>query len=306
MNKSEEFESHRALLTSIAYRLLGSVSEAEDAVQEAWLRFDAAQAQPRSPKSYLAAVVTRVCIDAMRSTRRRRETYPGPWFPEPLTEDPYHDPERSAELADSVSMSALLLLERLTPAERAVFVLHEVFGFSFGEIAASIGRSEVTCRQLAVRARRRMDERRPRFDVDSRKRRELTNRFIAALKEGDVDGLRSVLAADVLIIGDGGGKVAAWAGGVAGRERVEQILTSIVPGLLRIGGQVCPTDLNGDLGVVFRNQHGDVLTAWTLEVLDEQIQTIRSVLNPDKLRHLGAVADMGQVQRAVRRARSQE
>jgi RNA polymerase sigma-70 factor (ECF subfamily) len=164
---TEEFEQLRPLLFSIAYRILGSVSEAEDAVQETWLRYESSSTQPRSAKAFLSAAVTRISIDILRSARVRREEYVGQWFPEPLLTDPYEDPERSAELADSVSMAALLLLERLSPLERAVFVLREVFGFGFPEVASAVERSEAACRQLAVRARRHMDAGRPRFEADA-------------------------------------------------------------------------------------------------------------------------------------------
>jgi RNA polymerase sigma-70 factor, ECF subfamily len=187
------------------------VSEAEDAVQETWLRYEACPTQPTSAKAFLSAVVTRISIDVLRSARRRREEYVGPWFPEPLLSDPYEDPERSAELADSVSMAALLLLERLSPLERAVFVLREVFGFSVPEIASAVGRSEVACRQLAVRARRHMQAGRPRFEADRREREKLAERFFDAFKDGDVDGLRELLAADVQWVGDAGGKGPVWA-----------------------------------------------------------------------------------------------
>ena len=220
MTRAEEFEELRPLLFSIAYRILGSVSEAEDAVQETWLRYEASPTQPTSTKAFLSAVVTRISIDVLRSARVRREEYVGPWFPEPLLTDPYEDPERSAELADSVSMAALLLLERLSPLERAVFVLREVFGFGFPEIASAVGRSEAACRQLAVRARRHMDAGRPRFEADRREREELAARFFDALREGDVDGLRELLAADVQMVGDGGGKAPQWGQGhLRRRER---------------------------------------------------------------------------------------
>ena len=191
MTRSEEFEELRPLLFAIAYRILGSVTEAEDAVQETWLRYESSPTQPTSTKAFLSAVVTRVSIDMLRSARARRETYVGQWFPEPLLTDPYEDPARSAELADSVSMAALLLLERLTPLERAVFVLREVFGFAFPEIASAVGRSEAACRQLAARARRHMDAGRPRFEADRREREELATRFFDALRDGDIDGLRA-------------------------------------------------------------------------------------------------------------------
>jgi len=186
MTRSEEFQELRPLLFAIAYRILGSVAEAEDAVQETWLRYESSSTQPTSTKAFLSAVVTRLSIDVLRSARVRRETYVGQWFPEPLLTDPYDDPARSAELADSVSMAALLLLERLTPLERAVFVLREVFGFGFPEIASAVGRSEAACRQLAARARRHMDAGRPRFEADRREREELAARFFDALREGDI------------------------------------------------------------------------------------------------------------------------
>jgi RNA polymerase sigma-70 factor, ECF subfamily len=190
MTRGEEFEELRPLLFAIAYRILGSVAEAQDAVQETWLRYESSPTQPTSTKAFLSAVVTRVSINVLRSARVRRETYIGPWLPEPLLTDPYEDPERSAELADSVSMAALLLLERLTPLERAVFVLRDVFGFGFPEIAAAVARSEAACRQLAVRARRHMDVGRPRFEADRREREELAARFFDALRDGDLDALR--------------------------------------------------------------------------------------------------------------------
>ncbi|NUP31201.1 MAG: sigma-70 family RNA polymerase sigma factor, partial [Streptomycetaceae bacterium] len=206
MTRTEEFEELRPLLFSIAYRILGRVTEAEDAVQDTWLRWETSPTEPASARAFLSAVVTRISIDVLRSARIQRERYVGPWLPEPLLDDPYENPERSAELADSLSMAALLLLERLSPLERAVFVLREVFAFGFPDIAAAVGRSEAACRQLAVRARRHMDEGRPRFEADRREREELAARFFDAFRAGDVDGLRELLAADVRMAGDSGGK----------------------------------------------------------------------------------------------------
>ena len=303
MTRAEEFEELRPLLFSIAYRILGSVSEAEDAVQETWLRYEASPTQPASAKAFLSAVVTRISIDVLRSARVRREEYVGPWFPEPLLTDPYEDPERSAELADSVSMAALLLLERLSPLERAVFVLREVFGFGFPEVASAVGRSEAACRQLAVRARRHMDAGRPRFEADRREREELAARFFDALQDGDVDGLRELLAADVQLVGDGGGKAPALARGVIGAENVARVLASIFPRLVRIGVTLEPHEVNGQPGAIFRDRDNKVLDTWTLDVLDGQIQMIRSVINPDKLGHLGPVADAWAVAREMNQAR---
>jgi RNA polymerase sigma-70 factor (TIGR02957 family) len=303
VSRAEEFEQLRPLLFSIAYRLLGSVSEAEDAVQETWLRYQAFPAQPRSAKAFLSAVVTRISIDVLRSARVRREEYVGPWFPEPLLTDPYQDPERSAELADSVSMAALLLLERLSPLERAVFVLREVFGFGFGEVASAVGRSEAACRQLAVRARRHMDAGRPRFEADRRERNELAARFFDALAEGDVEGLRELLAADASLVGDGGGKAPQLARSIIGAGHVARVLTSVFPWLVRIEVTLEPREVNGQPGAIFRDRDGKVLYALALDVLDGQIQTIRSVSNPDKLRHLGPVADAWAISREVNQAR---
>jgi RNA polymerase sigma-70 factor (ECF subfamily) len=303
MTRAEEFEGLRPLLFSIAYRILGSVAEAEDAVQETWLRYTASPTQPTSTKAFLSAVVTRISIDVLRSARVRREEYVGQWFPEPLLTDPYEDPERSAELADSVSMAALLLLERLSPLERAVFVLREVFGFSFPEIASAVGRSEATCRQLAVRARRHMDVGRPRFEADRRERDELASRFFDALREGDVEGLRELLAADVQLVGDGGGKAPQFARAIAGANNVARVLASNFPWLVRIEVTLEPHEVNGQPGAIFRDRDGKVLFTLALDVLDGRIQTIRSVINPDKLGHVGPVADAWAVSREVNQAR---
>jgi RNA polymerase sigma-70 factor, ECF subfamily len=303
MTRAEEFEELRPLLFSIAYRILGSVSEAEDAVQETWLRYAASPADPASAKAFLSAVVTRVSIDVLRSARVRREKYVGPWFPEPLLTDPYEDPERSAELADSVSMAALLLLERLTPPERAVFVLREVFGFGFPEIASAVGRSEAACRQLAVRARRHVDAGRPRFDADRGERERLAARFFGALREGDVDGLRQLLAADAALAGDGGGKVPALARTIIGGEKVARVLASVYPWLARVDVTLEPREVNGQPGAIFRDRENKVLFTLALDVLGGQIQTIRSVSNPDKLAHVGPVADGWAVAREANQAR---
>jgi RNA polymerase sigma-70 factor (ECF subfamily) len=291
VTRTEEFEELRPLLFAIAYRILGSVGEAEDAVQETWLRYETSPTQPTSTKAFLSAVVTRISIDVLRSARVRREEYVGPWFPEPLVTDPYEDPERSAELADSLSTAALLLLERLSPLERAVFVLREVFGFGFDEVASAVGRSEAACRQLAVRARRHMDAGRPRFAADRSERDELAARFFDAIRDGDVAALLGLLAADVQLIGDGGGKAPQWAKVIIGARHVARTLASIFPGFLRIGGVIEPHEVNGQPGAIVRDREGKVLNAWALDVRDGRIQTIRSVINPDKLGHVGPVAD---------------
>jgi RNA polymerase sigma-70 factor (ECF subfamily) len=303
VTRAGEFEELRPLLFSIAYRILGSVSEAEDAVQETWLRYESSPAPAISAKAFLSAVVTRISIDVLRSARVRREAYVGPWFPEPLVADPYQDPERSAELADSVSMAALLLLERLTPLERAVFVLREVFGFSFPEIASAVERSEAACRQLAVRARRHMDEGRPRFEADRMEREKLAERFFDAFREGDVDRLQELLAADVHMVGDGGGKAPQWAKYIVGADKVARVLAALAPLFGRIGGVVEPHPVNGQPGAIFRDRDGKVLNTLALDILDGQIQTIRTVINPDKLGHVGPVGDSWAALREANQAR---
>ncbi|MFJ2233446.1 RNA polymerase sigma-70 factor [Streptomyces sp. NPDC087859] len=298
--RTEEFQELRPLLFSIAYRILGSVSEAEDAVQETWLRYEASPTEPRSVKAYLSAAVTRVSINVLRSARVRREAYVGPWFPEPLLADPYQDPERSAELADSVSTAALLLLERLSPLERAVFVLREVFDFGFPEVASAVGRSEAACRQLVVRARRHMAEGRPRFEASHKERTELASRFFQALREGDVDGLQELLAAEVTLVGDGGGKAPQLARAVVGARNVARLLAAVFPRMARAAVTFEPHEVNGEPGAVFRDRDGKVLHTMVLDVREGRIQAIRNVVNPDKLRHLGPVADAWAVHREVR------
>jgi RNA polymerase sigma-70 factor, ECF subfamily len=302
LSRAEEFEELRPLLFAIAYRIVGSVSEAEDAVQETWLRYETSSTQPTSTKAFLSAVVTRISIDVLRSARVRREEYVGMWFPEPLLTDPYQDPERSAELADSVSMAALLLLERLSPLERAVFVLREVFGFSFPEVASAVGRSEAACRQLAVRARRHMDAGKPRFEADRREREELAKRFFDAFRKGDVDGLRELLAADVQLVGDSGGKAPQWKR-IIGAENVARVLAAVLPPFARIGGVVEPHEVNGQPGAIFRDRDGKVINTLAFDILDGRIQTIRAVINPDKLGHLGPVADAWAAIREANQAR---
>ncbi|MFF2186287.1 RNA polymerase sigma-70 factor [Streptomyces sp. NPDC058155] len=302
MTKTEEFQELRPLLFSIAYRILGSVSEAEDAVQETWLRYQATSAQPESAKAFLSTVVTRISIDVLRSARVRREEYVGPWLPEPLLTDPYEDPARSAELADSLSTAALLLLERLTPLERAVFVLREVFAFGFPEIASAVGRSEAACHQLAVRARRHMEAGRVRFEADRKERERLADWFFGAFREGDVDGLAELLAADVHMIGDSGGKAPQFKPTVLGAENVRRVLAAFAPLVSRGGGIVEPQEVNGQPGAILRDRDGRVLSTWALDAFDGQIQTIHTVNNPDKLGHVGPVADAWEALREASQA----
>ena len=292
MISTADFEELRPLLFSIAYRILGSVAEAEDAVQETWLRYTVSETKPTSVKAYLSATVTRISIDVLRSARVRREAYVGPWLPEPLLADPYQDPERSAELADSVSMAALVLLERLSPVERAVFVLREVFDFGYRDIASTVGRSEAACRQLAMRARRFMDAGRPRFEADRAERDRLARRFFDAFASGELDKLQNLLAGDVLLVGDGGGKAPRWADSFVGAERVARVLAALMSPFVHIGGVAVPHQVNGQPGAILRDRDGNAVATLTLDICDGQVQTIRAVSNPDKLGHVGPVGDV--------------
>ncbi|NED98363.1 RNA polymerase sigma-70 factor [Phytoactinopolyspora alkaliphila] len=306
MTGAEEFEELRALLFSIAYRILGSVSEAEDVVQEAWLRYESSGTRAASPKAFLSTVVTRLSINELRSARMRREQYVGEWFPEPLLEDPYQDPERSAELAESVSIAVLLLMERLSPLERAVFVLRDVFGFGFAEIAAMIERSESACRQLAVRARHHMDEGYPRFEADRREHKRLAAHFFAALSDGDVGALRELLAADVHVVSDSGGKAPNLPRTVVGADKSARLLVSAWPQLTQIGltGEV--REINGQPGAVVRDGAGAVVNVIMLDIADGLVQAVRAVTNPDKLAHLGPVADAWLTREAYLAAKRQQ
>jgi RNA polymerase sigma-70 factor (ECF subfamily) len=297
VNRAEEFEDLRPLLFSLAYRLLSSVADAEDVVQEAWLRYQAVPSEPRSPKAFLSAVVTRISIDLLRSARVRREHYAGDWLPEPLLTDPYEDPARSTELADSVSMAALLLLERLSPLERAVFVLRDVFGYEFAEVAAAVQRSEAACRQLLVRARRHMESGRARFDADTQEREELAARFFDALRCGDVESLKDLLAADVQLVGDTGGKAPALARTIVGAEQIARLLAATFPRLDLLGASLDRCAVNGQPGAILRDGEGKVVYTIVLDLIGGRVHTIRSIGNPEKLAHMGPVGDAWLLQR---------
>ena len=233
------FEELRPRAFAIAYRMLGSVSEAEDVVQEAYLRLHRAEQEGErieSPRAYLSTVVTRLAIDQLRSARARRETYVGEWLPEPLLADPEADPARQAEVADSLSLAFLVLLESLSPEQRAVFLLREVFDYPYERIAEIVGKSEANVRQLAVRARRHVEERRTRFDASREQREQLADRFFAAAQEGDLPALEALLAEDVELHGDGGGKVPALARALFGRSRVARTLRNWLRTGARMGG----------------------------------------------------------------------
>ncbi len=280
----------RPLLFSIAYRMLSSVADAEDVVQESFLRFHAADAEIESPKAYLSAVTTRLCIDHLRSARVRRESYVGEWLPEPLLTDET-DPAQSIADADSLSMSFLLLLERLSPVERAVFLLHDVFGYDYREVAPIVDRSPDNCRQIGVRARRHVTEHAPRFEPSRQERDELAHRFLAAFTEGDVDGLVALLAADVVVQGDSGGHSPSWPNAIVGREKVARLLVGLASDMRRMGITLRPTEVNGQPGATLHSADGGLINVFSVDIADGQVQTLRSVINPDKLQHLGRLAD---------------
>jgi RNA polymerase sigma-70 factor (ECF subfamily) len=289
----------RPVLFSIAYRMLSSVSEAEDIVQESFVRYQRALADGtvvESPKAYLSAVVTRLAIDHLKSARVRRETYVGEWLPEPLVTDASAgDPAEHAERADSLSMSFLLVLERLTPIERAVFLLHDVFDYSFDEVGRIVRRTPATCRQHAVRARRFVADHRPRFDASEADRDELVREFLTAANRGDMGGLIELLAEDVIVHGDGGGKVPQWAAPIEGADKVARMFANLGLQQQRLGLTPEPHRINGQPGIVFRGPHGGVMAVMSFEVVDGRVATIRSIVNPDKLDHLGPVESLRDV-----------
>jgi RNA polymerase sigma-70 factor, ECF subfamily len=295
MHEDEAYQELRPLLFSIAYRMVGSVSEAEDLVQEAFLRFHravASGAEVDSARAYLSTVTTRLAIDHLRSARVRRERYVGAWLPEPLLTDTGPGPAGHAETADTLSMAFLVLLERLSPVQRAVFLLHDVFGYPYGEIARLVDRSEDNCRQIAARARRHVEAGRPRFEASRRQREELASRFYAAVEQGDTEGLVGLLAEDAVMYGDGGGKAPALAAPVAGGRRVARLLRGLARRGQAVGMRFRPAEINGHPGLLVFDPQGRVLSVLVLDIADDRVQAVRSVVNPDKLRHLGPVGDL--------------
>ena len=305
MRTEVPYEDLRPLLFSIAYRMVSSVSDAEDIVQEAFLRIHRAEAEGtriESPKAYLSAVTTRLSIDYLKSARVRREQYVGQWLPEPLlTDDSAPDVAAHAETADSLSLAFLVLLESLTPVERAVFLLREVFEYGYDDIAGIVDRTEDNCRQLYVRARRHVDEGRPRFESSRRHRDELVERFFAAAERGDLEALEELLAADVVVYGDGGGKAPSWPKPIFGRERVAKLIAGTLAQARDVGVTLRPAHVNGQPGVMFVDDDGRIGAVMSVDVADGLVQTIRGITNPDKLEHLGPVLDAREILRRNRR-----
>ena len=300
-DREQLLDELRPTAFAIAYRMLGSVSEAEDVVQEALLRVHQALdggEQIASPHAFVATVTTRLAINELRSARARRERYVGEWLPEPIITDSHDDPAQHAQTADSLSLAMLVLLESLSPEQRAVLLLHDVFDYPFSEIAAIVGKSEDNVRQLATRARRHVEQRRPRFQTTREQRDELVARFFQAAQQGDLGGLEALLASDVQLTGDGGGKVPALARTLRGRNRVARTLINFR--LARVPGVSWrPVQVNGDPGAVYLDAQQRLIAVVALEIASGQITSIRSIVNPDKLTHLGPIADLGSLLRSA-------
>jgi RNA polymerase sigma-70 factor, ECF subfamily len=288
-SRAAVFASARPFLFSIAYRMLGSVMDAEDLVQDAYLRWqEAPDLDVRSPRAYLTTIVTRLAINHLRSAKTKRETYVGPWLPEPLVTDDTPDPSSALELAESLSMAFLVLLERLSPIERAVFLLHEVFDFEYAEIARIVDKTEPNCRQLLARARKRMGESRVRFEADPAQAKRLTQRFTEASVAGDLDGLLAVLAEDITLWADGGGKAKGAAlKPVRGATSVARFVLGIMGRVVPVETILRPARINGQSGFI-AYVSGRPLAALILDIQDGRIHTIYAVANPDKLQALPA------------------
>ena len=290
------FDRHRRLLFTVAYQMLGSVADAEDVVQDAWLRWSAADRDDVvDERAYLVQITTRLALDRLGSARARRESYVGPWLPEPLltggapvaSAPPAPEPDEAAELGERVSLALLVVLETLSPAERAVFVLREVFGMSVAEVAGVLDRSEAAVRQMAHRAREHVQARQPRFDADRREQREVTERFLAAAVTGDVDSLLAALSPGVVLVSDGGGKVKAALRPIVGADKVSRFLAAVGPQAADLGLRVEMAEVNGAPALVAWSDTGPYM-ALQLVVADGLVTQVLFMGNPDKLRGLSA------------------
>jgi RNA polymerase sigma-70 factor (TIGR02957 family) len=299
------FNELRPVSFAIAYRMLGRVSEAEDVVQEALLRVHRALEageQIASPRAFMATVTTRLAINELRSARARREEYVGEWLPEPIITDGHDDPARHAEMADSLSLAMLVLLESLSPEQRAVLLLHDVFDYDYPQVAEIIGKSQDNVRQLATRARRHVEQRRPRFQTTREQRDELAQRFFAAAEQGDLSGLEALLAHDVKLTADGGGKVPALARTLRGRSRVARTLINYLVRLAAStpGVSLRPVEVNGSPGALYLDAQKRLIAVGALDIAGGQITGINVIVNPDKLAHLGPLGDLTSLLRSAR------
>jgi RNA polymerase sigma-70 factor (TIGR02957 family) len=292
----------RPLMFSIAYHMTGSVSEAEDLVQEAFFRLGRARRSGvvvESPKAYLAATTTRLSVNHLRSARVRREAYVGTWLPEPVVADLHQSPEQMAELSDSLSMAFLVLLESLSPVERAVFLLRDVFDYPYEEIAQVVGKNEANCRQIFTRARQHLATHQARYDASSEQSEALLHSFLSAAQGGNLDQLVDLLAADAAFYGDGGGKATAVRQPLFGRDRVAAFVLTLFEGVKRLRVSVETVRVNGGPGLIMRDPQGKIASVLALEVRDGVVQAVRGIVNPDKLGHLGAVSDIARKQSGV-------
>jgi RNA polymerase sigma-70 factor (TIGR02957 family) len=299
------FNELRPVSFAIAYRMLGRVTEAEDVVQEALLRVHRALEageQIASPRAFMATVTTRLAINELRSARARREEYVGEWLPEPIITDGHDDPARHAEMADSLSLAMLVLLESLSPEQRAVLLLHDVFDYDYPQVAEIIGKSQDNVRQLATRARRHVEQRRPRFQTTREQRDELAQRFFAAAEQGDLSGLEALLAHDVKLTADGGGKVPALARTLRGRSRVARTLINYLVRLAAStpGVSLRPVEVNGSPGALYLDAQKRLIAVGALDIAGGQITGINVIVNPDKLAHLGPLGDLTALLRSAR------
>lgn len=294
----------RPVSFAIAYRMLGSVSEAEDVVQEVLLRIhqELDTGEPiASPHAFVATVTTRLAINELKTARARREQYVGDWLPEPIITDDRADPAWQAEIADSLSMALLVLLESLSPEQRAVLVLHDVFDYEYAEIAGIVGKNEDNVRQLATRARRHVAQRRPRYQTTREQRDELARQFFAAAEQGDLAGLEALLTHDVELTGDGGGKVPALARPLQGRSRVAAVMARAMQVITQLPGVSWrPVEVNGGAGALFLDGQQKVMGVMALDIVGGQVTSIQGIVNPDKLAHLGPVADFNSLLEAAR------
>jgi RNA polymerase sigma-70 factor (ECF subfamily) len=288
----ELYRAERGRLFGLAYRMLGSVSEAEEVVQDAFLRYEGVdRGEIREPGAYLTTIATRLSIDRLKSARAERETYVGSWLPEPLLLDEVDMPGDVAR-AESISMAFLVLLETLSPLERAVFLLREAFEYDYAAIGEIVERTPENCRQISLRARRRVADGRPRFEPSREEREEITRRFFAAAREGEKDDLLELLAEDAVLYGDGGGRAPAFGTPLQGRERVAAALLALLRTAGEIGAHFEPTWVNGQPGARFLSADGGLINVVSLDILDGRVEAVRSVVNPEKLEHLGRLADV--------------